>query len=882
MWLGIGRFWRKLRSRGQQEQLYREMVEELELHAALKLREHTLAGLASGEANMQTRRDMGNVLLASEQSADLRSFLLVEHVMQDIRYALRLFRKNPGFSLIAVLSLALGIAGNTAVFSLVNALLIKPLPFANPSRLVRITSFYPQALLVYFQQRSHTMEVAAVSPGVEWNVTGQGPAFRILASAASANLFSVLGVSPRIGRGFEPGEDHPGRDGIAILSDEVWRSQFGADPAIVGRVIEVNGTPRRIVGIMPPGFAFPSARVQLWFPDDINPTKTMIYWGGEFVPLIGRLRDGVTIGQAQAEVHALAANVWTMFPFPMPRSWNADSTVISLQTDLAGDSRGRLLMLLCAVGAVLVIACANVASLLLARATTRSREMALRAALGAGRMRIVRQLLTESVVLAGGAGIVGLALGSLALGIFSSVVSPGVPAVARISIDWNVAAFAGALSMLTGLSFGLVPALGAARMNLIETVKAGSQRSGSGTWIRLRSWLIAGEIALTLILVIGAALLIKSLNGLSHVNPGFDTRRVLAMKISPDSSFCAQRSACVAFYDELVNQARGVSGVMDVALANTIPLDDAFPAVPADVEDHPKTATFPAPMLWLGAVTPGYLRLMEIPLLAGRALAGADGPNSEPVILIDASTAKRFWPAGNAIGKHIRVVTEKRWRTIVGIVADVRQFNLANRTPSRLSGAMYMPYTQSVQVDQTIPAVMHLIVKTGHSNSQVDDELYRLAKAKNPNIPVGKVVHLGRLAKESIADFRSTAWIFLTFAAVALILAAIGIYGLVSYSVTQRTYEISLRMAIGASNGGIVRMILSQSLRIAVLGMVVGLAGALVLTRLLTALLFDVAPADPLVYAGVSVLLFIVAAAASSVPAWRASRIDPIRTLRAE
>lgn len=879
----IGRLRRKLRFRLHRERLRSELAEEIELHSALKIEEHTARGMPPAQAAAQARRDMGNITLAAEQSDDVSSFRSLEQFFQDVRYALRTFRKSPSFTLVAVLSLALGIAGTTAVSSIVNALLIRPLPFPQPERLVRITWVYPKAILVHFQQRCRTMDVASIGSGSEMNVTGQGPAFRITAAAASANLFSVLGAPVKLGRAFEPDEDRPGRDRVAILSHDLWVRQFGSDPGVIGRIVTINETDRRIIGVMPAGFAFPSARVQLWFPARLNPAVLEEYWAGEFTPLIGRLRPGATIEQAKREIHALAAPVWSMFPFPMPRNWGAaETTVIDLQTDLAGDARGRLLMLLGAVGAVLIIACANVAALLVARAIARRKEIALRAALGAGRSRIVRQLLTESVVLAAVAGAAGLALSAFALTLFRSAIPPEIPGASNIRIDWTAAAIAGALSLAAGLLFGTAPALGASRLNLLEALKTGGRRSASTGTANFRSWLIAGEIALTLVLVTGAGLLIRSLYALSTVNPGFTTRRVLATKISPNPSFCAQRASCIAFYRRLLDDARALPGVVDATLANTVPLDGSMPALAVDVEGHPKSADFPAPMFWTGAVAPGYLRLMEIPLLAGRDFTAADTPESEPVLLIAASTAHRFWPGENPLGKHVKVVWEERWRTVVGVVADVRQYNLANRTPDFLSGAIYMPYAQAVQDDRRIPAGMNLIVKTAGVAPRASDDLYRLAASANPNIPVGKVVRLDRLAGESISDLRTTTWILLSFAAVALILATIGIYGLVSYTVTQRTYEISLRMAIGATNGSIVRMILGQGLRVALAGMAAGLLAALFLTRALTALLFDTAPADPLIYACVSAFLFAVALAASLIPAWRASRVDPIRTLRAE
>jgi predicted permease len=404
-----------------------------------------------------------------------------------------MFGRSPAFAGIAILSLALGIAGNTAIFSIIDALLIKPLPFHEPSRLMRITQLYPQAILEYFQRRSKTMDIAFVSPGSEFNLTGVGPASRITGSATSANFFSVLGAGVERGRTFERGEDRPGNDGVVILSRELWRAKFNADPDILGRTITLNGINRRIVGITPASFSFPSTRVQFWIPARIDPGNAEDYWGGEFVPLIARLRPGVKIEQARNEIHSLAEGVWKLFPWPMPRHWNADSTVISLQSDLAGETRTELFILLGAVGTVLIIACANVASLLLARATTRLKGVALRAALGAGTQRIIRQLLAESLVLALAAGGIGVLLASTSLSLFRAVVPAEIPGMAQAGLDWRVCVFATALSVFTGLAFGIVPALNAGNLDLVEAMRSGSQRSATKTWIGLRSWLIASE-----------------------------------------------------------------------------------------------------------------------------------------------------------------------------------------------------------------------------------------------------------------------------------------------------------------------------------------------------------------------------------------------------
>ncbi|HEX6546280.1 MAG TPA: ABC transporter permease, partial [Bryobacteraceae bacterium] len=623
-------------------QLCRELEEEMELHAQLKRRELHERGLPDELEAAGTRLEMGNTTLAREESRDLWSFLVLEHLLQDVRYAVRTLLRNPGFGIVAVSSLALGIAGNVAIFSIINALLLQPLPFRDPGKLLRITELYPKAILRLFQQQCRTLDVASVSPGTEFNLTGEGPAMRITGSQISTNLFSVLGVTPAEGRDFQPGEDRPGDDGVVILSNGLWKTEFHKDPTALGRTITLANVNRRIVGVMPAGFAFPSEKTQFWIPARIDQSKMEDYWGGEFVPLIARLKPGATIAQARSEIHSLAAGIWKLFPFPMPRGWASDAKVMSLQKDMAGDTPGRLFILLGAVGAVLLIACANVAGLLLSRAITRRKEIAMRNALGAGRSRIARQLLTESMVLALIAGAFGLLLGSIALSVFLPLVPPDIPATAHMGIDWRIAAFALGLSLFTGIAFGITPALCARQFDVASAMKTGSQRFTSRSSIALRNYLIAGEMALTLVLLIGAGLLLKSLYALSTVNPGFNTQHIVDVKISPNESFCSRRAACVAFYSQLIEKARGASGVSDAAIANTLPLDGELPTIPADVEDHPKTAEYPAPMLWTGAVSPDYFRLLQIPLLMGREFTSADTADAPPVVLVTASTARRF------------------------------------------------------------------------------------------------------------------------------------------------------------------------------------------------------------------------------------------------
>jgi putative ABC transport system permease protein len=512
----------------------------------------------------------------------------------------------------------------------------------------------------------------------------------------------------------------------------------------------------------------------------------------------------------------------------------------------------------------------------------RREEIALRAALGAGRGRILRQLLTESVLLSAIGGGLGILLGMAALSVFRAVLPNDTPGLGSVAIDYNVLAFAAGLAVVTGIVFGIAPALNAARVDLTESIKAGGRRSSSAGSAGLRSWLIGAEIALTVVLVVASGLLIKTLYTLTQVDPGFKPEQLLTVRIAPNQSLCENRTACIAIYGDLLRSASEIAGVSAAALANTIPMDGQFAlaAIPLEFEDHPMPPDLPEPMFLAGAVTADYLPILDIPVLAGRGFTSADTADSAKVALVTASTASRFWPGQSPVGKHIRVVWDREWRTVVGVVADVRQYDLTGESPGWIKGAMYLPYAQSVQIDRQLPAAMHLLVKTAADPARVGGELRSLAVSRNPNVPVSEVRAMDALVSDSIANRRSTMRVFLGFAAAALILAAVGVYGLVSYSVSQRTREIGVRMAIGANKRGILKLVLSQSLRIAAAGIAVGMAAAVALTRFLESQLYGVAATDPMTFLAVGSLLFLTTAAASAIPAWRAAQTDLTQSLR--
>ncbi|HEU4390705.1 MAG TPA: FtsX-like permease family protein, partial [Blastocatellia bacterium] len=524
-----------------------------------------------------------------------------------------------------------------------------------------------------------------------------------------------------------------------------------------------------------------------------------------------------------------------------------------------------------------------VAGLLLARTAARQREIAVRAALGAGRSRIVRQLLTESVVLGLAGGLLGFVVAAASLSVLKSVLPAYNPLIAAVSIDWQSFAFLAALAVLTGVAFGLAPALSASRLNLAAAFKTRSDQAAGLAGMRLRSGLIVCEVTLTVVLVIGAGLLIKSLWRLTLADPGFNAAHLLTVRVYPQRSSELNRSAVTAFYQDLLLRAGGIAGVTDVAAANTAPLASDFPAVPVEFEGHQLTAGQDlAPMLWAGAVTSDYFKALQIPLVEGRLFSSADGEKSPAVVIVSRATANRYWPSESAIGKQVRIVWEERWRTVVGVVGDVRQHDISGKTPEWIRGAFYMPYPQSTAIDRQMPVAMNLFLRTTADPARVSAELGGLVTSVNPSVPVTEGRTLDSIINTSTSESRSLVWLFICFGGAALILAAVGTYGVISYAATQRTYEMGVRVALGATRGGIFWIVLSQSLRLVSGGLALGVLTSLALSRLVANFLYGVTSNDPAVFLGVGVLLILVALVAGYFPARRASTVDPMTALRQE
>ena len=641
------------------------------------------------------------------------------------------------------------------------------------------------------------------------------------------------------------------------------------------------------MGVLPEGFQLASSKTQFWVPLHLDSRDVGAYWGSGFMGVIGRLRDGVSREQARAELLALLPQMRRMFPWRMPDALWSSSTVIPLQESLVGWVRTKLLILSGAVGIVLLLACVNVANLLLARSATRQKEMAVRAALGAGKRRICRQLLTESILLGVVIATLGIILAAGGLQLLRLVLPGETPRLAGVALDGHVLAFTAGIGVLTGLIFGFVPAVHASEIDLTESLKGGGQRSPAAATHRLRNVLATAELALAIVLGIGAGLMVRSLRALALVYPGFRSESVLTARITPNDNFCEHLAKCRAFYNELLERTEALPGVEGAAVANALPLSGRINAFAGDLEDHPRDPKDPAPVFVETIVTPDYFRLMGIPLLRGRRFTTADmAPDAPPVVLITAATARKYWPNQDPIGKHVKRTWAPDWTAIVGVVADVNEDSLAAKLPDFAQGAVYAPYGNAANAvsrhGTPQPVEMTVVVRMARDPGSLAGELRRVVSDLSPDVPVSEMLTLNAVVSGSMAAPRSTTWLFAVFAALGLVLGTVGIYGVISYSVNQRAPEIGIRLALGAQKGDVIRRVMREGGQVALAGAGIGTAAALALTRLLSSFLYGIKPADPLTFIGAPLILSGVALVASYIPARRATKIDPMAALRCE
>jgi predicted permease len=803
---------------------------------------------------------------------------------QDVRFGFRQLKKSFGFTAVATFTIALGIGANSAIFSLVSGILLRPLPYPRASELVSISGTYPKGAFAAMREQIHTMDVAAYAEGHEFNLTRVGEPVRLTGTAVSAELLSILGARPELGRTFAAAEDAPGRDSYVILSHDLWQQRFSGDASIIGRSIELEGVSREVVGVMPVDFHFPSPKTQVWVPLHNEPANPATYWAGDYMPVIGRLHPGTSMAQATAEIRLFQSHVFALFPWTMPTSWNADVGVISLRTGMVADVRTRLLLLLGAVALVLMIACVNVANLMLSRAATREKEMGIRSALGAAPGRIARQLLTESVLLAVIGAALGLALAAGGLNILKRALPADTPRLLDVHLDARVLLFTAGLAILTGLAFGLAPALQSSRSALSETLNSVARGAVTSVSGKLRGALAMAEIALSVLLVIAAGLLIRSFWTLSHVDTGFRSEQLVTARLTPNQSYCNDASRCLAFYRSLLDRVRTTPGFTNAALVNTLPLGGRVAKRSFYLEDFSIASSAQTqPLFWLDIVTSDYFHVLGISLVSGRFFSEADESGGAPVVILTSSTARKFWPNASAVGRHVRFVGETNWRTVIGVVADVRAYDLQNSEPDYMKGTAYVPYTALATLeDGRLPAEMTIAVRTRANAPDAIQLLRSTLVGFNPEVPVTEIRTMRQVLSEAESTPASTTLLFSTFAGVALVLGVVGIYGVLSFLVSRRRREMGVRMALGAQRKDVLLLIMKEGGKFAFVGIALGLVAAFFLAKLLATQLYGVSVLDPVTYVSVSLLVAVVTMAACYVPARRATKVDPIVALRFE
>jgi len=797
--------------------------------------------------------------------------------MNDLRYAARTLMRNPGFALVAVITLALGIGANTAIFSVLNAALLRPLPWPGSDRLVRVyesnisrgwDSFSASGPnFLDWRRQVHAFDQLAAWRSQTYTLAGREGAEKLDGGAVTAALLPMLGVTPALGRGFLPEEDRVGGNGqVAMVSHRLWTETFSSDPEILGRSIALNGTPYTVVGVLPSGFQW------VYGADILVPLEPILddRRRNHVLSVFGHLAPGATLDQARAEMDGIARGLAAQYP-EMNREWSV-RLVSFYDWILNPGFRRSLLMLAAAVGLVLLIACANVANLLLARAAGRQREVAIRAALGAGRMRLARQFVTESLLLSvagGGLGLLGALWGiDLLRGM-----SPGnLPRVDETRIDPSVLLFTMVVSVLTGLLFGLVPALQASRASLNDALKEGGRTGEAGVRHRLKSALVVAELALSLLLLVGAGLLARSFWTLSHVDPGFDPKNLITMQISLPHPKYAMAARSAEVMSHLLERVSALPGVKAAAAGSLPPFGFGNTAFELEIEGRSAQAGETAPSANWRMVTPGYFRTLGVPLIAGRVFDDHDVDGAPPTVVISDTLARRFWPGQDPLGRRLRSNPANPWMTVVGVVGDVRNTGLAQE----IRATLYMPAYQSSWTPLT------LLVRGSGDPAALTASIRAEVKALDAELPVSNVQKMDDMIADSLAQTRFSMTLLAVFAGVALALATVGVYGVMAFAVTQRTHEFGVRVALGARQADVLKLVLSHALKLALLGVAIGLAASFVLTSLLSTLLFGVTASDPYTFATVALLLSFVTLAASWIPARRATRVDPMVALRCE
>jgi len=867
----------RLRSLFRRGQVEAELNEELRYHLERQIEVNTAAGMSVEEARYAALRAMHGLDQRKEECRDMRRVRLIEDLWRDFRFSLRSLLKRPGFTAIALLALALGIGANTAIFSLVNAVILQPLPYRDPDRLISVYgtrnrstqgSVGPTDFLDYRSQNKTFEQFAASgSMMLPMNLTGSGEPERLNASIITGNYFDTFGVRPALGRGFSLENEKTGQDHVTVLSHAFWQTRFGGDPNIVNKTINLDGKAYEVLGVMPAEVVLPQP-AQLWVPINFDADPEMKMRNARFLRGIGRLKEGVTLDQAQTDTDLIAAQLEQQYP-DSNTGWSL--RLIPLREILVGGSRTMLFILFGAVGFVLLIACANVANLLLVRAAARQKEIAMRTALGASRLRIIRQMITESLLLAIFGGALGALLAVAGVKLLVSLGEDNIPRTANVKIDATVLAFTLLISLATGLLFGLAPAIRTMKENLVDALKDGI-RGGSEATVknRTRSLLVVFESAIAVMLLIAAGLLIRSLVALQNVDPGFDPNNVLTLRVDlPRQKYNTPEKAS-NFFEQLETRVAGLPGVEAVGLITDLPLSGEARDMPYRVEGRPATSDIA--FVDFRRVNKNYFSAMRIPLRRGRNFTEQEVRQSDKAIVVSQAFVDSVFPNEEALGKRLIIWSGIRNEPyeIIGIVGDTRYQSLQGEP----SATMYVPTRELLFVN--------LVIRTQGDPLSLVGGVRKEVNALDPDQPIAAIRPMTEWVAMSAAGARYRTTLLGLFALLAMILAATGIYGVMSYSVAQRTQEIGVRMALGARPLDVLKLVVRQGMMLALIGVIVGLAGALALTRVMSSLLFGVTERDPITFVAVAALLIVVAFISCFVPAHRATKVDPLVALRYE
>jgi predicted permease len=884
--------WLRLRGMMNGDPQNEEFAAELESHLAMHTEEEMRAGLSAEEARRRALMRLGGAEQTRQAYRERVTLPRLENILRDMAFALRQMRRKPGFTITAVITLALGIGANTVIYTLVDSILLRPLPYPHQDRLMRIPydtteangGVFPKGWIRALAEHSTSFSsISGYGADVESNVAEGDTPERVFGAQVFANATDTLGVLPAAGRFLTPDDAIAGHAPVVVISYGFWRQRYGLSPQAVGQNIRIDGVWRQIVGVMPDGVRFPYADSEFITPVTFNLSNPYDPWQNFDLVAFGRLKPGVKPAQAQAELRILHNSLLPLFPWRMPDSWANSMTAVPLLEFETGSMRPRLLLLFGAVGLILLIACANVANLMLARATAREREIAIRGALGASGSRLIQQILVESVVLGVASGIVGLAAAFASLRIFVGFLPADTPRLHNISLHLGDILFTLGASVIAGLLFGLIPAIKLASFNLLATLRMGSRTlSAAGARFGVSMALVMAQIGLSVMVITAAGLILHSLYKLSRVDPGFRTDHTVTAEVALDAAACGSQGRCKGFFDTLLNHAQAIPGVEGVALTDSLPLSGLNDNYVYDAQDHNRNARQGAFMAAGRTVSPAYFNVLGLRLMQGRLLDQQDAAGASHAVVINEQMAAHLWPNRRAIGKRLIDVSDEpsptvwdmtRASIVVGVVRNAREGNLAGG----FGDEAFLPMTPTRQ-----PPVMYALLRTRTTTAETAADLRSAVASIDSLVPVTRVQTLDQVVSTSVAAPRALAMLLVGFGALAVIIGAIGVYSLIAYIVSWRTREIGLRLALGAQRWQIVLDVVRQSLLIAGAGCAAGLMGAAVLGRVLRGFLFEVTAIDPITYCAVPLVILLVALVAAWVPARRAASVDPMEALRAD